>query len=74
MKNIYLKKLLVIGLLFIGLLLVACAKKIITITPTPITGKLIYSGTFPFYIFKKGTNITPLKTSGIIPDNATVAY
>jgi hypothetical protein len=72
MKNIYLKKLLVISLLFVGLLFVACAKK--TITPkTPITGDLVYSDTPP-YIFLIKTAITPLTNSGIMPDNATVKY
>jgi hypothetical protein len=74
MKNIYFKKLFIIRLLFIGLLLVACAKK--TITPKTITlidGKLIYSGTPP-YIFPIKTTITPLTNSGIKPDDATLEY
>jgi sugar lactone lactonase YvrE len=70
MKNNYLKKLLVISLFVIGLLLVACAKR----PTTPIAGKLVYSGAFPDYVFKKGTNITPVIASGIKPDDATVEY
>jgi sugar lactone lactonase YvrE len=80
MKNIYLKKLLVISLFVIGLLLVACVKKKTTtpktttpITTTPITGDLVYSDTSP-YIFPIKTAINNLTSSGVKPNNATVAY
>jgi sugar lactone lactonase YvrE len=48
--------------------------KIINIaTKTPITGSLVYSGASP-YIFPIKTTITNLTSSGIMPDNTTVAY